>query len=444
MADADEFVGFHLEQAYRYRGELGPEDERSHHLAARAAERLSAAASRAIARSDTAATENLSRRAAALRAPDDPRRAWDLMALGWIQGDADLATEMAETFDEALALAETTGDERAIVHASLGATFGRWLVAPEGGSDAIASLLDQVVPQLEVWADDQGLAIAYVCRSQIHWNACRFEEARRDCARAAPHAHAAGDGTFERIALVTGAIGGALGPASADQILEDVEELQARATVYPSLRLMSIDLTSAVHALRGNFDEARRLHDEELAVARELLGRVPSGFYEASWRLETLAGDHGAAEVWAQRGYEQLLSYGDRAHASTQAVNRAVSCYLVGRFDEARRYAAECREMSASDDAINQYTWRSVEAKLLTREGRIDDAVRLIREAVQLAETTDEFLLRWLLCWDRADVAIAAGDPREARAALEQAIERAERKGAIVLVDRARQRLAEL
>jgi tetratricopeptide (TPR) repeat protein len=207
---------------------------------------------------------------------------------------------------------------------------------------------------------------------------------------------------------------------------------------------MSIDLTSAVHALRGNFDEARRLHDEELAVSRELLGRVPSGFYEASWRLETLAGDHAAAEVWAGRGYDQLASFGDHAHASTQAIFRGVSCYLLGRFDEARRYAAAGREMSASDDAINQYSWRSVEAKLLTREGRIDDAVRLIREAVQLAETTDEFLLRWLLCWDRADVAIAAGDPREARAALEQAVERAEHKGAVVLVDRARRRLAEL
>jgi len=56
MADGDEFVGFHLEQAYRYRGELGPDDERSQDLAARAAERLSAAASRAFARSDAPAT----------------------------------------------------------------------------------------------------------------------------------------------------------------------------------------------------------------------------------------------------------------------------------------------------------------------------------------------------------------------------------------------------
>jgi class 3 adenylate cyclase/tetratricopeptide (TPR) repeat protein len=444
MADGDEFVGFHLEQAYRYRGELGPDDERSRDLAARAAERLSAAASRAIARSDTPATENLSRRAAALRAPDDPQRAWDLMALGWILGEADRATKMAETFDEALALAETIGDDRAIAHASLGATFARWLVAPEGGSEAVAALVDQVLPRLQARGDEAGLAIAYVCRSQISWNACRFEDARRDCALAVPHAQAAGDGTFERIALLMGAVGGALGPASADQILQDVEELQARATVYPSLRLISFDLTSAVHALRGNFDEARRLRDEELAVSRELLGRVPNGAYEASWRLETLAGDHAAAELWAQRGYDQLLSYGDRAHASTQAVNRAVSCYLVGRFDEARRYAAECREMSASDDAINQYSWRSVEAKLLAREGLIEDAVRMMQEAFLLAETTDEFLLRWVLCCDRAEVALAAGDHAEARAALELAVERAERKGAVVLVGRARQRLAEL
>jgi hypothetical protein len=444
MADADEFVGFHLEQAYRYRGELGPDDERSHTLAARAAERLSAAASRAIARSDTAATENLSRRAAALRTPDDPQRAWDLMALGWMLGEADRAVEMSRTFDEALALAEATGDERAIAHASLGATFARCLVSPEGGADAIAAVLNRVLPQMEGWGDDRGLAIAYMCRSQIHWNACRFEEARRDCALAVPHAHAADDGTFERFALLTGAIGAALGPASTDQILQNVEELEARATVYPSLRLAAMNLTGAVYALGGNFDEARRLGDEGLAMARDLLGRVPAGFYEASWRVETLAGDHAAAEVWAQRGYDQLVSYGDRAHGSTQAVYLAVSCYLLGRFDEARAYAAECREMSASDDAINQYSWRSVEAKLLAREGRNEEASRLIREAVELAETTDEFLLRWLLCWDRADVAIAADDPREARAALEQAVERAERKGAVVLVDRARRRLADL
>mgnify|MGYP003693689873 CR=1 FL=1 len=87
--------------------------------------------------------------------------------------------------------------------------------------------------------------------------------------------------------------------------------------------------------------------------------------HRGAWRHS--AGDRAAAEVWAGRGYDQLASFGDHAHASTQAIFRGVSCYLLGRFDEARRYAAAGREMSASDDAINQYSWRSVEAKLLTR-----------------------------------------------------------------------------
>src|SRR5438093_12145056 len=98
------------------------------------------------------------------------------------------------------------------------------------------------------WGDEGGLAIAYVCRSQISWNACRFEDARRDCARAIPHARAAGDGTLERIALVTGAQGGAIGPASVDHILEDVAELEPRAAVYPARRSMSLNLASAAHA----------------------------------------------------------------------------------------------------------------------------------------------------------------------------------------------------
>ncbi len=106
---------------------------------------------------------------------------------------------------------------------------------------------------------------------------------------------------------------------------------------------MSLNLASAAHALRGDFDESRRLGEERLAVAREVLGREPTGAYEAWWRLETLAEDHAAAEGWAARGYDQLMSYGDVAHASTQAVNRAVSSYLLGRFDDARRYADACR-----------------------------------------------------------------------------------------------------
>jgi predicted ATPase len=60
---ADEIVGYHLEQAFSYRDELGSRDER---LAARAAARLEAAGREALGRSDLPAAANLLGRAAAL------------------------------------------------------------------------------------------------------------------------------------------------------------------------------------------------------------------------------------------------------------------------------------------------------------------------------------------------------------------------------------------
>ena len=182
----------------RYRVELGPEDDDARDLAGRAAGRLSAAANRATIARDAPATENLSRRAAALLADDDPRRAWDLMVLGSTLRYLERAEEANEAYEDALRTARTVGDERSEAHASLGSASSRWLVDPEGASDIIAELVQRLLPKFEDWGDERGLGMAYLMRSQIHWNACEFARSREDSALAAPHARAAGDGTFER------------------------------------------------------------------------------------------------------------------------------------------------------------------------------------------------------------------------------------------------------
>ncbi len=442
MTDADEFVGYHLERAHAYRIELGPEDDRSRALAEQAATRLSAAASRAFDRGDTAAAESLARRAAALRAEDDPRRAWDLIALGWTFTSADRADEADGAFEEALRIARTVGDERSEAHASLGGAMSRGLIDPEGASDVIALLVERLLPRFEDWGDERGLGIAYLARSQIHWNRCEFALGRRDSALAVPHARAAGDGTFERVAVVTQAFAGLLGPASVDQSLADIDELEAMP--IRSIRGLAISLRAAVEALKGHFDDARRLRDEAIEALREVFGQVPAGGFEASWRLETLAGDAEAAEMWGRKGYELLGSYGDVAHGTTAAVNTGISCYDLERFDEAWRLAEECREKSASDDAINQFLWRSLEAKLHAREGRFDEAEALLREANEIGGRTDEFMGRSIVAFDEAEVAVMAGRTEDARTALRRALEMAERKGATANVDKARRRLGEL
>ena len=73
-ASRDEILGYHLEQACRYRAELGHADEHDRALAGEAAERLAAAAQAALARGDAAAAARLLERAVALLPPEDPAR----------------------------------------------------------------------------------------------------------------------------------------------------------------------------------------------------------------------------------------------------------------------------------------------------------------------------------------------------------------------------------
>ena len=82
LGEQDEIVGYHLEQAYRYRLELGAAGDRERQLADVAGRRLATAGEQASARSDYAAATNLLTRACALLALDDPLRLEALTDLG--------------------------------------------------------------------------------------------------------------------------------------------------------------------------------------------------------------------------------------------------------------------------------------------------------------------------------------------------------------------------
>ena len=191
--DVDEFVGYHLEQAHAYRVELGPEDERSRELAERAAERLSAAGSRASDRADSAAVRKLLARAAALRAPDDPRRAWDLVELGWAYLDANDRTSRrsrpSTRPSRPHARPATSAPKPTRI---LGRTYYGWPLDPETAAETMATLLEHLMPRFEAWGDDRGLARAYICRCQIPWTLCissaRARTARSHSATLAPQA----------------------------------------------------------------------------------------------------------------------------------------------------------------------------------------------------------------------------------------------------------------
>ena len=73
LVELDEILGYHLEQSYRYREELGPLDDRTTALAEQAATRLLAGGDHALERGDGHAVIRLLSRALALLPPADPR-----------------------------------------------------------------------------------------------------------------------------------------------------------------------------------------------------------------------------------------------------------------------------------------------------------------------------------------------------------------------------------
>jgi tetratricopeptide (TPR) repeat protein len=81
---------------------------------------------------------------------------------------------------------------------------------------------------------------------------------------------------------------------------------------------------------------------------------------------------------------------------------------------------------------------------VLARRGEHAEAQRLARQAVTIGNDTDRLDTQGDAYADLAEVLLLARKPDEAAAALEQALDRYQRKGNLVSTQRAQTRLAEL
>jgi tetratricopeptide (TPR) repeat protein len=85
--------------------------------------------------------------------------------------------------------------------------------------------------------------------------------------------------------------------------------------------------------------------------------------------------------------------------------------------------------------------WRQVQALVYSHRGQHDEAERLAREAVVIAEGTDALNWHGDALYDLAEVLEWAAKVEEARATREAALERYERKKNLAMVAQVQQRL---
>jgi class 3 adenylate cyclase/tetratricopeptide (TPR) repeat protein len=442
LVEPDELVGYHLEQAYRYRLELRPPDDHTRELGRHGGELLAASGTRALARNDVGAALKLLRRALALSPEGDPAVALrlDLSQTLFLSGEFVPATDLA---NDAARRAAAAGDHAGELRAQLAAArIAVQMPHDEAGGEPSAELLalaEEARPVFAAAGDEVGLTDAWVATA---WAAgmirCRWGAMLEAVEHALDHARRAGYVRWERELPVWKGTALFYGPTPVDDVLSWYEREQPQHS-------MALNERAVLEAMRGRFDEARALlgaADAAAAEREETLWRVGGGM--AAWEVETLAGDAAAAETAARRTYELLEPLGEVGFQALAAGQLASSLYALESFDEAEHFTAAAEGLAASDDVTSNLLWRQVRAKLEARAGRHADAEQIAHEAVVLGERTD--MLNWHAnaLVDLADVYVLAGRPEQGVAPLEQALALYERKGNLVSAAKTRAALTEL
>ena len=429
VVEYEEILGFHLEQAYRYRTELAPADEASAALAGRAAERLSSAAQRALARVDMPATIGLLERSLTLLPEDDSRRARFLCDLGYALRERG-ALEAAETaLKSAITAAEEVGDP--VLHAladvrltAVGTQRGG------GGMEDAAAKLEQLTGELERLGDEPALAEAFFIFGQhLSWSG-QEASATRALEKAAEMARRLGDTRLESTTL---------GWIAIDAFwlrvpVEDGLQTCGRELARPGANRLG---QSELLIMDGNLKYMAGQKEEglaEVAAGQALMEELGRDLERHAFRMATglvllLAGEFRRAEEELRPGCEALRAMGEAGYLSTAAAELALSLCWQGCHDEAELLVEESKELGAADDLTTQVYWRCALAQVLAARGEHDRAVGLTGEAIELLEQGDRLLDMSLVKLSAADVYRTAGRLDESRSMLEGALELAHQKG---------------
>ena len=441
----EEIRGYHLEQAFLIRNELGVPDDHMAELGRRAATYLGSAGRRALARGDLPAAAGLLQRAAATLPPDDPDGVELLVEAGEALVDLGELTQADDVLGAAIDHATASGD---VVRADGARVVRMRLHYETKGDDPDGTLLqdtEQALKEFEAAGDRMGMIRAGHLLLLMHWTAGRYDSAEQAAIKTIEHARAVGDRTREIRFLPALATCSTYGPtpvieaaARCAELLEKAEgDQKADALIRASL--------ARLEAMRGNFDEARQLYRRSRATLEEFGWKLFAALTSIdSGPVELLAGDAASAEAELRRDFETLDAMGERNYIATTAAYLAFSLQLQGRYEEADRFVTFSEETAADDDLTSQFLWRQFRSRLLSVNGDHEEAIALARRAVELTDQTEETESQGNARLDLAHVLTRAGRKDDARETYAEALQRFEGKGIVVLADDVRKRMAAL
>jgi class 3 adenylate cyclase/tetratricopeptide (TPR) repeat protein len=441
LPELEEIVGYHLEQASRYRTGIGPVDAETLELARRGAEHLGRAGRRAFIRRDMPAAVTLLSRATALLPAEHPSRVGLLPQLAASLVERGEFSRAAELLTEAGAAADRTGDselrkEADKVRSVLRLLSGSPSDDPPTGPPQPGGR--QPLPDLTTTVELGGASAAanWTLLRDVRW--LPRAGSTRDRQSTDSVDGPTTDGRRQAIAkafALAAVLGDALVEPTIAQYGVELANAQTNRTAEVRLRGALAGLT----AMAGRFDEARA-HLAAAVGITDRLGlrvRAVSLAYLGGY-VELLAGDPTTAADRLRAGAEECAQMGERYVLSNLLALLAQARYAQGVLAEAAQLASDAERAAPSDEIVAQATARAARGKALARLGRVEQAVTAARSAFDIVSGTGLSTVEADVLLDLAEVLELLGDPIGARLAASDALSRYQRKGNVISGARAR------
>jgi class 3 adenylate cyclase/tRNA A-37 threonylcarbamoyl transferase component Bud32/tetratricopeptide (TPR) repeat protein len=434
-----EIVGYHLEEAIRLRTTLGADPASLASLSERSSAFLATAGRGALARGDFVAGAALLQRASDLLPTPDPGRALIEIDLSTALLEAGRLADAEATAAEVEA--RSAAEPGLQAHAAVERLIVRYSLDLATAVSELERRGSDLQAALEQHGDDRGLYRFWHLRGLVHWAQGLHARAQEAWERSALHADRAGDRVAYVDLLCWLASAAFFGPTPVSEGVERCEEILEQVRDQPYGRARVLHPLAGLHAMAGRFGIANALLEDANAILGELGLTMQFAVSHPEALVAILQGDLDRAEDRLRLGYERLESMGERGVLATTAALLARVALERGRPGDALEYAEQAETLGAQEDAWTQTTWRCVKARVLAERSEPAHAEQLVREAIAIAERTDDLSSRGDALADLADVLRRSGNAPAALEASQQAAACYERKGDEVSVARTRERM---
>jgi class 3 adenylate cyclase/tetratricopeptide (TPR) repeat protein len=435
LAEYEEILAYHLDQAVRFRSELGIEDHETVRLRRAAAAHFEQAGERAFNRGDPVAGIGLLARATELQKISGPISAAAILLRATALMDIRRTVEARDLAVEAENVASHLGDEVSRHRARVLRTDATLMVDPAATMGDLRTVLDEAFPVLEQAGHARGLVEAWLSNGTLGIAASRYADAVESYERSRAYALRAGLDGLADIAGFSIVQAMSWGPTPAAEGLARADELIKTATTRRGRTMIRLDRAMML-AFLGRFEEA----GGEREAARRELEEMTGG--EAVWsnmgesEIARAQGDFGRSVELLTAGRANLERVGDVGTQSTVEGLLSISLAMVGRDDEAIAMSEASERHASSDDAASQIRLHTGRGLALGHLGRFDEALHNLDKAVARARETDYFNAHAEALEAQSEVLRLSGRDDEAARSFDDAVVLYRRKGNLAALRR--------